>query len=177
MRTYMSHKVTKMNTQRTTLSNRVSGQFWPVTLIALAVLLSGCAFLRGQQAKQDALRQQIQQFAFTQPIESIWPEVQKLMFERGFQTKTASTTTNYAIETEPALVGDNQVRYLIQGTPLANGGSTVHFNKVQTRPNGKTRSGRDFDMEWLLIQRFDPQAAAQIQAQADAIGQQAAASE
>lgn len=142
----------------------------PVLLVAalfcFAATQAGCAFMRASSARQRYVRDQTSQWVYRQPIQQVWPGVRKVLFERGLQVKDSDSGGAYAVETEPANDGKTVVRFLVQGTKLDDGACRLEVTKMTMGKDG-AQSERDTDFEWQLLQRLDPQGAAQINAAAE----------
>ena len=147
------------------------------TVLAAAVMVAasslGCATLRAGMARQKYIHEQTQAHVYQMPIADVWPNVRKLLFERGYQVKGSDTGNAFSVETEskPGDAG-SAVRYLVQGTKLDERSCRVEFTKMTSTPNG-SKSDRDLDLEWQLLKRVDPAGAQQIETAAQAEGDKA----
>ncbi len=145
-----------------------------------AVLVSGCAAMRAAQAKNDYLKAQTQNLVIAQPLEQVWPSVQRVVFAHGYQLKQTSSLGAFSMETESKYESSNTgsvaKRYLIQGF-TAEGGSRVTFTYFAERSSNtgtSTDSGRDWKLEYELLKIVDPQRAEQLDAEGERLGQEAA---
>lgn len=145
-------------------------------LLAFTILVagtSGCAALRGQRARTQHIRMRTETLVYNQPIQAVWPQAQAMLFERGLATKATDSGGAYVLETEWAQEsgkGGRMVRYLVQGAALSESTCQVHFTRMQQDKDGAVATGRDLDMEWMLIQRADATTASAILAEADSAG-------
>ncbi len=143
-------------------------------LFALGALtMLGCGALRAASARQAHINEQMQNYTYEKSLDQIWPEARALLFEAGYQvrdTGEGSTT----LETEwSRSEGGSVVRYLVQGIELDGGKAQVRFNSQAKTKDGSAGGGRDYSMEWRLVQRVEPTRAARIEGDADAAGEAA----
>jgi len=142
--------------------------------LALALALAaGCASLRGYQAKQNYIKDQTRSHVYNHPIATVWPEVRKLLFEKGFKTKDSDSGNSFALETEEKKDGQEMIRYLVTGTKVDEGPCRVEFTRVATGKVGSPASERDLDLEWALLKRVEPDAGQEIESEAVAVGDKA----
>jgi hypothetical protein len=141
-----------------------------VLLGAVAVAGMGCASLKAFQARQQYIQDQTRAHAYAKPIAAVWPEVRKLLFEKGFKTKDSDTGNSFSLETEEKKEGDSKVRYLVLGTKLDEASCKVEFTRMGAGVLGPT-SERDLDLEWALLRRVEPEAGERIEHEASAAGE------
>ncbi|HEX7489823.1 MAG TPA: hypothetical protein VF341_13000 [Anaeromyxobacteraceae bacterium] len=56
-----------------------------VALVAVGLLgVAGCASLGAQRAREQHLREELDAFRYTQPVEEVWAEARRLLAERGY---------------------------------------------------------------------------------------------
>lgn len=158
---------------------------------ALLAAAGGCASTKAARTRERVLRTQLDAFHFAKPLDDVWPEVRRLLYERryGLVGKDAEalgldlptgllTYFTRAKETQPdgsggrfleTGWGPGQVkrRYRVEGFP-AGDGCRVVFTAI---PEDTTELGhdgrdrfRDLDMELALARRVDPQSAERIEA-------------
>jgi len=137
-------------------------------LTALVAAAAGCAALRAGAAKSSYIEDQTRHHVYDQPIAQIWTGVRQLLFERGFEATDSDVAGSFATETAPHVSYDGKTRedYLLLGTKISEASCRVEFTKRETGPTGTT-SQRDLDLEWLLLQRVDPESAARIESEAN----------
>jgi hypothetical protein len=141
--------------------------------ILLGVVLvagTGCASLKAFQARQAYIQDQTRAHAYAKPIAAVWPEVRKLLFEKGFKTKDSDTGNSFSLETEEKKDGDGKVRYLVLGTKVDEGSCKVEFTRMGAGVLGPT-SERDLDLEWVLLRRVEPESGERIEHEASAAGE------
>jgi hypothetical protein len=141
-------------------------------LFALASASVGCDALRAGAARQKYINEQTAQYVYQKPINTVWPNVRTMLFGEGYKTKSSDTGGSYSLETEPKADGDKSITYLVQGTKVDDNTCKVEFTKNVQSSMGTT-SNRDPEMEWHLLQKVDPPAAAKIKADAEAEGEKA----
>jgi hypothetical protein len=135
-------------------------------LVALIVASSGCAAMRAGAARQKYINDQTQQHVYKMPITQVWPNVRTLLFEQGYQSKTSDTGGSYSLETEPKMDEKVAVRYLVQGVKIDDSSCRIEFMRMSAGEKG-TKSDRDLEMEWRLLQKVDTASADQIKKQAE----------
>jgi hypothetical protein len=141
-----------------------------LALAMSGVTLSGCAALKEAAAKQQRLDEKTRAYVHQKPLAEVWPEARKLLFEAGFEVKDQERSDYLAMETLPKLTGEGSEKYLVQGIKVDEGSKCrVEFTKLSNW-HKQTSSDRDFDMEYELIKRLDPSAAAKIKSEADTLG-------
>ena len=138
-----------------------------LALLALIATAGGCSHLRASSARQRYINDQTATYVYQQPINEVWPHVRKTLFERGYQAKGVDSGGSYSVETEPRAEEKRIVRYLVQGTKVDDGHCRIEVTKM-SEENGRVNTSRDLEMEWLLIQRAEPQGAQQITTGAEA---------
>ncbi len=136
-------------------------------------LTTGCATLKGYQAKQQYIKDQTRTHVYARPIATVWPEVRKLLFEKGFKTKDSDSGNSYALETEEKKEGEEMIRYLVTGTKVDDSTCRVEFTRVATGTVGRAATERDLDIEWTLLKRVEPDAGQKIESEAVAVGEKA----
>jgi hypothetical protein len=152
------------------LSTRASRAPRATVAIAAALCLaalSGCAFLRGSAARQKYVQSQTEQHVYNRPIQEVWPQVRKLLFEQGYQSKDTDTGGSYSIETEPATKDNKTTRYLVQGTKVSDGSCRIEITRMTIQPKGESDMDRDLQMEWTLLKRVEPDRAKAIESDAE----------
>ena len=146
-----------------------------LTLLLLglgALTMLGCGALRAASARQAHINEQMQNYTYEKPLTDIWPEARAMLFETGYQVRDTGEGSK-TLETEwSRSEGGTLVRYLIQGIET-DGKAQVRFNRQAKTKDGSAGGGRDYDMEWKLVQRVEPERAAKIQTEAQAAGEAA----
>lgn len=145
-------------------------------LLTALVVATGCAALRAGAAKSSYIEDQTRHHVYGQPIAQVWPGVRQLLFERGYEARDNDVAGSFAVETAPSFSPDGKTRldYLVLGTKISEASCRVEFTKREAGPTSTT-SHRDLDLEWLLLQRIDPQSAARIESEANQVARQARA--
>ena len=146
-------------------SSSMSFVAW-IGLIAVLTTGSSCAAMRAGAARQKYINGQTQQHVYKMPITQVWPNVRTLLFEQGYQSKTSDTGGSYSLETEPKMDEKVAVRYLVQGVKVDDSTCRVEFMRMSAGEKG-TKSDRDLEMEWRLLQKVDAASAEQIKKQAE----------
>lgn len=143
-------------------------------LLALGALtLLGCGALRAASARQGHINAQLQDYTYEKSLSDVWPEARAILFESGYQVRDNDAGSR-TLETEwTRSEGGTVVRYLVQGNEVDANKSQVRFTRQAKTKDGSTGGGRDFDLEWRLVQRVEPTRAAKIEADADAAGEAA----
>lgn len=155
-------------------------------LAALALAGPGCASLSEYRARGKLVRAGLGTFRYRQPVEQVWPVVQRLLADRGLalagkdaeavgqKSGPLSRFSSAAKETRSTPGGGllletawNQYgsRWRAEAEPDAAGLRVVltriELNQQEVGSDGVTL--RDFDMEFDLLQRVDPEAAERIE--------------
>ncbi len=157
-------------------------------ILSLAVL-SGCASMRQYAARQEFIMKKTLQHEYEMPLAQVWPQARTILFEMGYEVKDTGEGGSYTLATEWRHESMETVRYLVQGVNTGSDSCKVLFTRAIKGTTGggfsgntnygsssSQQSNRDWQVEWNLIQRADPQAAAQINSGADIAGQAAYAS-
>jgi len=160
----------------------------PIACLVAAVTLaaSGCASLSAYRAGAKVLRTEMAAYRYTQSKEVVWPEVRRLLAERGLalagkdakeagqksgsvaQFSLAAKQTS-STETDGLLMetGWNEYgfRWRAEAEPV-EGGLQVVFTRIQANQGEDVGwdgvALRDYDMELALLRRVDPEAAQRI---------------
>jgi hypothetical protein len=155
-------------------------------LAAVLTLGPGCASLSEYRARSRNARAGMEGYRFRQPIELVWPEVRRLLAERGLglagkdaaavgqKSGTMSQLSSAAKETRSTAGGGllletgwNQdgVRWRAEATPDAVGLRVV-ITRIEINPNEFGTDGvklRDYELELDLLRRVDVEAAEAIE--------------
>lgn len=138
-------------------------------IVGLILCASGCAAMAGWAARQQYIVEQTQNYTYSRPIQAAWPEVRSMLFERGIEIENTGEASTFTLETKWKYNSDSRDKWLIQGLSVTDQSSQVHLTKVHAVGNSQS-SNRDYDMEWRLIQRLEPDKAAAIQQAAEQAG-------
>jgi hypothetical protein len=155
-------------------------------LSALLALGTGCASLSEYRARSRNARAGMEGYRYRQPVELVWPEVRRLLADRGLglagkdaaavgqKFGTMSQLSSAAKETRSTAGGGmlletgwNQdgVRWRAEATPEA-GGLRVVLTRIEINRNEFGTDGvtlRDYDLELDLLRRVDVEAAEAIE--------------
>lgn len=159
----------------------------PAWLLAVLALLGpGCASLSEYRARSRALRAEMEAFRYGQPQELVWPEVQRLLADRGLALAgedaaavrqapgTMARFSSAARETRSTATGGrvletgwNQdgLRWRAEAEPDA-GGLRVVLTMIKRNLDEFGTDGvtlRDHELELDLLRRVDPDAASRIE--------------
>jgi hypothetical protein len=168
-------------------SSRASTLF-VVSVLALA--FSGCAARRQQTYLEDKAMGHV----YRKPLAEVWPEALALLKDKGYSVTNSAasgfeTTTDWLMTSAPSSMGTAYARYLVRGFERGPGQSAVEFRRQDRsdssgaadtdgrgKGSGETAVGagssqmrRDSELEWELLQKVDPDAAAALQAEAKKI--------
>lgn len=131
--------------------------------IFLVLGLGGCAAVAAESARQQVLTGYTQQYEYQQPCDYIWPTVHQVLAERNLML---ADTGPYTGQTNALADNTQAVQFFSQAIVTPNGGCRVVINRSSTWLNGANqvpRVERAIDLELAVLQRVDPQAAAQAQ--------------
>jgi hypothetical protein len=134
--------------------------------------LTGCAALNAAGARHQVIRSSTADHVYKAPLPAVWPEARQLLFEKGYEVRDTGESAQRTLETEWKYEEGARTRYLVQGIDVDGRTSRVRFSSTRQvkTTNGTWTSGiadRDLWLEWELLRRVDPTAAAEIQARAD----------
>ncbi len=135
-------------------------------------LMVGCATLRGMGAKHEHIETQTKNYVYNQSAQSVWPAARQLLFEKGFEVKNTGEAGMLTAESEWKYENKKRTRYLAQATPVSDSQCKIVFTKMESDKDGSDTT-RDLALEWELIQRVEPDRAAQIKAEAEQKGEAA----
>jgi hypothetical protein len=159
---------------------------------ALTATLFGCAGLGPARARETYLRQQLDDLEYAKPIGEVWPDVLRLLAERGYslvgrdrekaglpeqgflgRLVSAGFETQQLGEEGRAVETDwdrHRLRYRVEGR-CAGGRCRIEFTSIKQDEMDPARDQRwrDREMELDLLRRVDPEAAARIEAGAEEV--------
>jgi hypothetical protein len=139
-----------------------------VGLFLLINATAGCATFRGISAKHQYIESQAKEFVFAKSASEVWPAARQLLFEKGYTVKNTGESGALTAESEWKYEDKRRSRYLVQVNPVDEGHCKVVFTKMEGEMNSKTNdSTRDVGLEWELIQKVEPERAAEIKTEAD----------
>jgi hypothetical protein len=143
-----------------------------IGMFSMLGLMMGCATLRGMGAKHEHIETQTKNYVYNQSAQSVWPAARQLLFEKGFEVKNTGEAGMLTAESEWKYENKKRTRYLAQATPVSDAQCKIVFTKMESDKNGSDTT-RDLALEWELIQRVEPDRAAQIKAEAEQKGEAA----
>ena len=135
-------------------------------------LMMGCATLRGMGAKHEHIEAQTKNYVYNQSAAAVWPAARQILFEKGFEVKNTGEAGMLTAESEWKVEGKKKTRYLVQATPVSEAQCKIVFTKMESSKDGND-SERDLALEWELIQKVEPDRAAQIKTEAEQKGEAA----
>lgn len=143
-----------------------------IGLFVVLGLMMGCATLRGMGAKHEHIENSTKNYVYNQPAQIVWPAARQLLFEKGYEVKNTGEAGMMTAESEWKYENKKRTRYLAQATAVSDTQCRIVFTKMESDKNGN-ESNRDTALEWELIQKVEPDRAAQITAEAEAKGEAA----
>lgn len=160
--------------------------------LALTLAGPGCATYSKYRARVAQVRVEMEAYRYPQPIELVWPQVQRLLADKGLdlagadaeavgQKKpgTLSQLVSAAMATHGTGAGGrlletdwnrNGLRWRAEATPDA-GGLRVVLTQIQRKSDEVGYDGatlRDYELELDLLYRIDPEAGEKIEERAKA---------
>lgn len=131
-------------------------------LLSLGVALCFSCADSGSMARSDYLEEQRESFVFQAPPDKIFAEVQRLLAEEGYQLEGTATQAVNGVSTpwKQENVGSSQ--FQVRFIPLARGGHFVHIVHLKRYDDGEINRYRWTHTEWELVQRVEPDRAAEI---------------
>jgi hypothetical protein len=160
----------------------------PVAWLLAVVTLAGpgCASLSASRARGKVLRAEMEAFRYRQPLEVVWPEVQRLLADRGLalagqdakavgqKSGVLAKFASAAKETRSTETGgllmdtgwnEYGFRWRAEAEPDA-GGLRVVLTRIERNQSEEVGwdgvALRDHDLELDLLRRVDPEAASRI---------------
>lgn len=139
-----------------------------VVLIALTTLLPACAGFQRMMERNRYISLKTQEHVYQRSLPEVWPYARQLLFEQGYAVRNTGEAATFTFETEWRVEPNQELasRYLVQGFQLDGGACRVQFTRIESTPQGD-RWNRDVALEWALLNRAEPEAAAQIAADGD----------
>jgi hypothetical protein len=139
-----------------------------VGLFLLVGAATGCATFRASSARHQYIESQSKDFVYAKPAGEVWPAARQILFEKGYEVKNTGEGGTLTAESEWKYDGKNRSRYLAQVNKVDDGHCKVVFTKMEgDRKSQSTDSTRDVGTEWELIQKVEPERAAEIKAEAE----------
>lgn len=145
--------------------NRLTQNLLILVALLVFAFTTGCTAMQRNAARKQYIYDQLHNYKYQAELDSVWPQAREMLFERGYQTRDSGG--GYNVETEWAIEGDRRHRYLLTGLK-GPGTAEIHFMKDSEAVGGSVETGRDYEIELLLVKRIEPQRAAQIEAEAEA---------
>jgi hypothetical protein len=145
-----------------------------LTVLAL-VFASGCASIRAASARNAYIHKMTRQHVYNTSCRQVWPTARQLLFAQGYSVKDTGEGTIMTLETEWKYQNRESVRYLVQGIQPAAQKCKVNFSvNSRSTSSDHINTSRDLEIEWNLLQKVDPAAAAKIRQEAEIRAQAAA---
>jgi hypothetical protein len=159
-------------------------------LAAVALAGPGCASLSDSRARSKLLRVEMEAYRYPQPQEVVWPDLQRLLAERGLplagkdalaggqKSGQLAQWSSAAKETRPTPTGGRildtgwnqyRLRWRAEAEP-DTGGLRVVLTRVDWNADQMGWDGvtlRDHELELDLLRRVDPEAASRIEERCD----------
>lgn len=146
-------------------------------LVAVVLQVMGCGALRAASARQDYINSRTQDYVYNRSIDQVWSVARQMLFEQGYAVRDTGEGGSFSAETEWKQEGKERSRYLLTGMRVDDGHSRVQFTRAEETQRGgnweNDGSNRDFNVEFELIKRVEPDAAQQIESEADVEGEKA----
>jgi hypothetical protein len=144
---------------------------------AMMAQAMGCGAIRAASARQDYINTRSRDYVYNRPLDQVWGEARTMLFEEGYTVRDTGEGGSFAAETEWKQQGTERSRYLMTGMRVDDGRCRIHFTLAEETQRGgdwaNDGSNRDTKMEFELIKRVEPDAAAQIESEADIEGERA----
>jgi hypothetical protein len=140
-----------------------------VMTTAIAIALPACGWIVGEIAQQLHRQNALQQHVYEQDIAVLWKQVRDLWTSRGCEAP------------EQPVIGEtlaceaNEKRWL--RLDARDGGHRVEIEVERTQKDAEGKDKlvreRDWELEWKLLERVDPDTASRIDSEAKAKGEKA----
>jgi hypothetical protein len=116
--------------------------------------------------RQESIQADTEHYVFRQSIERVWLAAMNLLIEEGF-TPIDADTGHYRIETTWKFEQNIKTRYLAEAVRTSNNQCTLRFTRDSGMISGTyTEPQRDWELELKLIERLEPDRAAEIEERA-----------
>jgi hypothetical protein len=162
---------------------------WLTAALALTLAAPGCASFSRYRARAAQVRVEMEAYRYPQPIELVWPQVQRLLADKGLDLAGADAAAvgqkpgrltqlvSAAKETHSTVAGGrlletdwnrNGLRWRAEATPDA-GGLRVVLTQIQRNSDEVGFDGvglRDYELELDLLYRIDSEAGEKIEERA-----------
>lgn len=142
-----------------------------IAAAALSAAATGCAATAGWTAKQNYINGYVQQHEYKQPCIYVWPAVQQVIAEQGAPAMQTSQPPFYRLETQWMADGSGTKQYVAEAIPTGESTCRLAITR-QSIWNGRTRAQRELGLELRVLSRVDPQLAASLENQGEAVGSQ-----
>jgi hypothetical protein len=160
-----------------------------IALTALTLAAPGCASFSKYRARAAQVRVEMEAYRYPQPIELVWPQVQRLLADKGLdlagadaaavgqkpgrlaQLASAAKATRTTMAGGRVLETDwnqNGLRWRAEANPDA-GGLRVVLTQIQRKSDEVGFDGvelPDYELELDLLYRIDPEAGEKIEERA-----------
>lgn len=136
---------------------------------ALALALPACGWIAGELTQQLHRQRALDDHVYKQDLAQLWKEVRDLWTSHGCeapeQPKVGETIACEA----------NEKRWLRVDARSGGHQVEIEIERKQTNAEGKETlvRERDWNLEWKLLERIEPDTAAKIEAEAEAKGEKA----
>jgi hypothetical protein len=142
----------------------------PLTLaLSLSLALPACGWIVGEITQQLHRQRALEQHVYKQDIAVLWKQVRDLWTSHGCEAP------------EQPVIGEtlaceaNEKRWL--RVDPRDGGHRVEIEVERMQKDGEGKDKlvrqRDWDLEWKLLERVDPDTASQVESEAQAKGEKA----
>jgi hypothetical protein len=138
-------------------------------ILGLALLLPACGWIVGEFTQQLHRQRALEQHVYKEDVAVVWKQVRDLWTSHGCEAP------------EQPVIGEtlaceaNVKRWL--RVDARSGGHRVEIEVERTQKdaegNDKLVRGRDWELEWKLLERVDPDTAGRVESEAKAKGEKA----
>ncbi len=143
-------------------------------LLVILIQSFGCAHFQAAGEKNRVIQLEMDRYRYAQPCDQVFPELRQALFQEGYQVRD-SADGGMTVETEWARNNtDRDRRYLAQGIVTEDSGCKIRVTFVERYPDtDHQQSGRDYDMEMIILRRVNPADHAEVMRKAEAAYQAA----
>lgn len=137
--------------------------------LALALALPACGWLASELTQQLHRQRALDDHVYKQDLAQLWKEVRDLWKSHGCEAPEQPKLG------ETIACEGNEKRWLRVDARSGGHQVEIEIERKQTDAEGKEKlvRERDWDLEWKLLERIEPDTAAKIEAEAEAKGKKA----
>ncbi|HLT37614.1 MAG TPA: hypothetical protein VK034_15080 [Enhygromyxa sp.] len=140
-----------------------------ILALGLALALPACGWIVGEITQQLHRQEALKQHVYTQDIDELWRQVRDLWTSHGCEAPEQPTIG------ETLACEANEKRWLRVDRRGEGHRVEIEVERTQKDAEGKDKlvRERDWELEWKLLERVEPDTASRIESEAEAKGAKA----